>query len=89
MRRRREQREVVGGIDRRAVDQHFEMQMRARRAAGRADIGDILARQHQLADMRSDPRCVTVACHEPVAVIDFRILRTHIIVNCSHSPRGL
>ena len=35
-----------------------------------ADIGNMLARQHQIADLRDDPRRVAVAGHQTIAVID-------------------
>ena len=47
-------RKVANRIDRGAVYQHFEMQMRSGLAAGAANIGNRLARQHQIALVHED-----------------------------------
>ena len=57
-------------IDRLAVDARLVMQMRAGRAAGRADLADGLADPHRLADLDVDLRQVAVAGGEAVAVVD-------------------
>src|SRR5690349_4622751 len=57
-------------IDRFAVHARFVMQVRAGRAAGRADLADDLADTHRLSDSHVDLRQMAITGREPVAVVD-------------------
>src|SRR5580658_4933679 len=71
-------------IDRFAVDARLVMQMRAGRAAGRADQPDDLADANLVADMDVDLRQMAVAGRQPVAMIDLH----HIAVAAVPSGDG-
>src|SRR5262249_49504184 len=58
------------GVDSLAIDTGLVVQVRAGRAAGRADLADDLADLHVLTDLDQDRREVAVARREAVAVID-------------------
>src|SRR6478736_2055879 len=58
-------------IDRAVVDAHFEMEVRAGRAAGAADLADDIARGHGLSDAGAPSGHVGVAGQHAIAMADF------------------
>ena len=58
------------GVDRFVVETEFVVEVRAGRAAGRADVGEELASGDGVADRNVDLRKVAVACRQAAAVVD-------------------
>src|ERR1700712_205049 len=70
MESRLEEREIVLGIDLRAVDDHFKMQVWSGRTAGGTDLADLLAWHHEIAGLHEYLRRMSVARHHAGAVLD-------------------
>src|SRR5690242_6638064 len=62
--------QIPARIDHAAVDPHLEMQVRASRTAGAADLADSVARSDPLSDLGECFRHMRVARQQAIAVAD-------------------